>query len=201
MRDPRGSVAGARYAPERRPRSGDGLLRRTLNGGFISTWSATPGAKPAAAKAAAGAATSRQTRADARGERRCARHSRAASATKPGSISTSVTASPRRGAPAPVRPRRHRRRDRPPARRRARRRRRQQDGIVADAMTARGCRRSAGRRAPRPRLTPRRLSGHRGAARGQSRRPQKPARGLVWSSPTRIRRGKMPIEPSSTLMF
>ena len=175
----------------------------SLNGGFISDLGGATRRKPGAVKACADAATSSVDDRHPVGEAVALAHF-ARKRRQPASISTSVDREPSaRAAPARVPPRRRRRRDRPhvlPAC--ARGRGREQDRVVADAMAA-------------PRLAQHQppaqhgVLGGRGFAQPSSGRSSWPRPASVSSrraratesSSTSSRRGSMPSEPSSTLMF
>ena len=210
--DPPSSVsseAGVRQSL--RPRSGDGLwcgdVERRI---YQNMRSPSPRAVPRRSNDATGAGRRRgRSRARVR-QGRCARHLSRASAASAGSISTRVTARPstRRASASPAAP--------TPAPRSTacspaprRHRRREQDGIVADAMAAPrlaqhkpAAEHGILGRVHRGHVHATAFSGHRGAARCRSRPPPE----AVAPPRTRPRRpecgaGKMPIEPSSTLMF
>ena len=195
------SVSFAATCARRRPRSGDGFCA-ALNGGFISTRSPLRGGSPAAANVGGRRHNSRQPRAPARRDR-CAPRSR------------------RRAPQAPDR-------SRPASRVRPRYAGRQReagradagaeiDGVIAGARRGspppagwrhgrRDGRGAAGAAASRP---PRTASSLVSALSRPSRRSSWPrpasaavvARASDSSSPTSMRRGRMPSEPSSTLMF
>ena len=193
---------------ERRRRSGDGRCRTgSLNGGFISTRADRSAASPAAAKARAGAATSRTaTLTRAPRPLRCTFSAAKAASSRIDLDQRDVDAGDARGERQSGRAHARAEIDRALACAR-RARRRQQNRVVADPVPAPRL------REPQPAAEhgifgdvglarPSALICHRDEARVRGRPPGAAARASRRAVlGTRMRRGRMPIEPSSTLMF
>ena len=183
-------------------RSGDGLCA-ALNGGFISTWSAAPAGRCRPRRTRPAKPRHRGKRRACVRQGRCARRCRAPAPPAPDRSRPRSARGRRRGGRPQAPPRRRRRRDRQLLAGARRARRRQQDGVMADAM-------ALARLAQDKPAAEHGVFGdldacsarHRGGARAAKPASSRSCRAASnSSSSTRMRRGKMPIEPSSTLIL